>query len=205
MVSYRSHRSRGERSRPATIGPRHDRLGVRVELSAHSSATMLNEVRVGDTAERDADAPRAPRSRPVLPWHSGDSVERGFPNTLPTFSSRLSAARIAAEHASDFHTSVTEVADTLRWVKARHSLKAGLDFRWERLNVVQPPSPTGSFTFNAIGSDRLASGHRNAARQPPARPGADLLDRPAAVTDQGACHFQEYFVQDDWRSRGASR
>ena len=29
----------------------------------------------------------------------------------------------------------------------------GLDWRWERLNVVQPPSPTGSFTFNAVGSD----------------------------------------------------
>jgi len=29
----------------------------------------------------------------------------------------------------------------------------GLDWRWERLNVIQPPSPTGSFTFNAIGSD----------------------------------------------------
>jgi len=41
------------------------------------------------------------------------------------------------------------VAKTIR----RHTLKAGLDWRWERLNVIQPPFPTGSFTFNAIGSD----------------------------------------------------
>ena len=55
--------------------------------------------------------------------------------------------------ASDFNTSVTEIADTLTWVKGRHTFKTGFGWRWERLNVIQPPSPTGSFTFNQLGSD----------------------------------------------------
>src|SRR5262249_51163403 len=31
-----------------------------------------------------------------------------------------------------------------------HALKAGVDFRRERLNIIQPPSPTGQFTFNTL-------------------------------------------------------
>ena len=39
-------------------------------------------------------------------------------------------------------------------MKGRHTVKGGFDWRWERLNVIQPPSPTGSFTFNQLGSDQ---------------------------------------------------
>src|SRR5204862_3783072 len=55
--------------------------------------------------------------------------------------------------ASNFSTSVSEVADSLTWFKGRHTVKMGLDFRWERLNVIQPPWPTGNFTFTTVGSD----------------------------------------------------
>ncbi len=48
-----------------------------------------------------------------------------------------------ANTASDFGTSVTEIADSLTWLKGRHAVKFGADLRWERLNVVQPASPTG--------------------------------------------------------------
>src|SRR4029079_14685606 len=58
-----------------------------------------------------------------------------------------------ASTASDFNTSVTEIADTLTWVKGRHTLKTGFAWRWERLNVIQPPSPTGLLAFNQLGSD----------------------------------------------------
>src|SRR4029077_14222986 len=66
--------------------------------------------------------------------------------------------------------------------------------------VVQPPSPTGSFTFNAIGSDL---------------PGAPNTGTPLASfllgqvqsfsidlqtsKIQERARFQEYFVQDDWK------
>ena len=83
----------------------------------------------------------------------------------------------------------------------------GLDWRWERLNVIQPPSPTGSFTFNAIGSD--LPGVTNTGT-----PFASFLlgqvqtfsiDLQQAPIQERA-RFQEYFVQDDWKvSRSPDR
>ena len=69
-----------------------------------------------------------------------------FPNTLPTFTLAVSTGSSALRPTppSDFGTSVTQVADTFSWQRGRHVFKLGADLRWERLNVIQPPSPTGS-------------------------------------------------------------
>jgi hypothetical protein len=48
-----------------------------------------------------------------------------------------------------FNTDVIQVFDSVGWQHARHSMKFGVDFRLERLNVLQPPSPTGIFNFTA--------------------------------------------------------
>ena len=120
------------------------------------TANVLNEVRFGDTrrgvvraAAQLSSAAGAALSIPGIP-----STAR-FPNTLPTFTFAGAYQQLGSpvNTASDFNTSVSEVADTLTWVRGRHTVKAGFDWRWERLNVIQPPSPTGSFAFNAIGSD----------------------------------------------------
>jgi hypothetical protein len=95
---------------------------------------------------------------------------------------------------------VTEIADSLTWLKGRHTVKMGLDWRWERLNVIQPPSPTGTFTFTTVGSDL---------------PGVTGTGNPFASFLLGQVHtfaiafqqseiqerarFQEYFIQDDWK------
>ena len=49
-------------------------------------------------------------------------------------------------------------------------------------NVIQPPSPTGSFTFSNLftRSARDVAKHGHAVRELPARAGAAVLDRPAA-------------------------
>src|SRR5262249_34713277 len=119
------------------------------------SSNVLNEVRVGDTrrsvgrtAARLATSASAALNIPGIP-----STAR-FPDTLPTFLiSGYQQLGSPPNTASDFSTSVTEIADSLTWLKGRHTLKMGFDWRFERLNVIQPPSPTGSFTFNALGSD----------------------------------------------------
>src|SRR5436190_4526829 len=74
---------------------------------------------------------------------------------LPTFTvACYSQLGSPANTASDFRTGVTELADSLTWVTGHHTLKAGLDWRWDRLDVVQPPQPSGVFTFNQLGTDQ---------------------------------------------------
>jgi hypothetical protein len=166
------------------------------------SASLLNEVRLGDTrrsihrtaAQLGATAAAA-LNIPGIP-----SFAR-FPNTLPTFLiSGYQQLGSPPNTATDFATSVSEVADTLTWVKGSHTLKIGLDWRWERLDVVQPPSPTGSFTFNAIGSDLPGTANTGTPLA------SFLLGQVQSFSIdlqreeiQERAGFQEYFVQDDWR------
>ena len=166
------------------------------------SSSLLNEIRIGDTRRTvDRTAVQLPRSAGAALGIPGIPVTARFPNTLPTFLiSGYQQLGSPPNTASTFGTSVTQVADTLTWVRGRHTLKMGFDWRWERLNVIQPPSPTGSFTFNAIGSDL---------------PGAVNTGTPLASfllgqvqsfsidlqqeRIQERARFQEYFIQDDWK------
>ena len=166
------------------------------------STNLLNELRVGDT-RRTVHRTAAQLSSPAgtalnIP---GIPSTAQFPNTLPTFT--IAGYQILGSPintATDFNSSVSEVADTLTWVKGRHTIKAGFDWRWQRLNVIQPPSPTGSFTFNQLGSDLPGTGNTGA-------PLASFLlgqvqtfsiDLQNAEIQERAS-FQEYFVQDDWK------
>ena len=115
-------------------------------------------------AERAAHRRHAARRRPCRRPAADVGVRRvgtagipssaEFPDTLPTFLiGGYQQLGSPPNTATDFGTSVTQIADTLTWVKGRHTVKAGADLRWERLNVVQPPSPTGSFTFSNLFTD----------------------------------------------------
>ena len=166
------------------------------------SDRLLNELRVGDTrrtvARSAVDLGTSVSAALNLPGIPSDAR---FPNTLPTFLiAGYQQLGSPPNTATDFSTSVTQVADSLSWLKGRHTIKLGADLRWERLNVVQPPSPTGSFTFSSLFTDL---------------PGATNTGTPFASFLLGQvqqfsidlqqdairnrAHFQEYFVQDDWR------
>jgi Carboxypeptidase regulatory-like domain len=166
------------------------------------SPNLLNELRLGDTRRA------VQRSAVSLPSPAGTALNipgipsnAQFANTMPTFAA-AGYQQLGSPNntASDFSTSVTQLADSLAWLKGRHTLKMGLDWRWERLNVVQPPSPTGSFAFSTVGSDLPGvAGTGNAF--------ASLLLGQVQTfaidlqqTDiQDRAHFQEYFIQDDWK------
>src|SRR5262249_34973872 len=101
------------------------------------SSRLLNELRIGDTrrsVKRAATSLTTTASAALgLP---GIPVGGQFPNTMPGFLiSGYTALGSPTNTASDFSTSVTEIADSLTWLKGRHSLKMGFDWRWERLNV----------------------------------------------------------------------
>ena len=116
------------------------------------NARALNELRIGYTRrsiDRQATALDAPPSQSLqLP---GIPTNGAFENTLPTFSiAGLQQLGPSANTASDFRTDVTQIFDAVSLQRGRHSLKFGMDARWERLDVIQPPSPTGTFNFNTL-------------------------------------------------------
>jgi len=116
------------------------------------NARALNELRVGYTQrsiDRQAAALDTPPSQSLqLP---GIPTNGAFENTLPTFSiAGLQQLGPSANTASNFRTDVTQIFDAVSLQRGRHSLKFGMDARWERLDVIQPPSPTGTFNFNTL-------------------------------------------------------
>ena len=112
----------------------------------------LNDLRFGYTRrsiDRVATSLEAPPSQSLqLP---GIPTNGAFENTLPTFSiAGLQQLGPSANTASNFRTDVTQVFDAISLQRGRHSIKFGMESRWERLDVIQPPSPTGTFSFNTL-------------------------------------------------------
>jgi len=166
------------------------------------SDRLFNELRIGDSrraVDRSAAQLEAPPSTSLgLP---GIPSTAQFPNTLPTFLiSGYQQLGSPPNTASDFSTSVTQIADSLTWLKGRHTIKLGGDLRWERLNVVQPPSPTGSFTFSSLFTDQPGVANTGT-------PFASFLLGQVQQFSidlqrqqiRNRAHFEEYFIQDDWR------
>ena len=185
------------------IGPQATRAWAVASNYQHTfSSNLLNEVRIGDTrrsVERTATqlqgAAGAALNIPGIPTNAH------FPNTMPTFAPNgYQQLGSPMSTASNFSTSVNEIADSLTWLKGRHTIKMGFDWRWERLNVIQPPWPTGTFTFSTVGSDLPGvTGTGN--------PFASFLlgqVQTFAIAFQREeiqerARIQEYFIQDDWK------
>jgi hypothetical protein len=166
------------------------------------SANLLNELRVGDT-RRSVDRSAVQLASPAgaalnIP---GIPANAQFPNTLPTFAPNgYQQIGSPSNTASTFGTSVTEIGDSLTWLKGRHTMKMGLDWRWERLNVNQPPFPTGSFVFSTVGSDLpgVANTGNAFASFLLGQVQTFAIDLQQKEIQERA-HFQEYFIQDDWK------
>src|SRR4029077_20128828 len=110
--------------------------------------------------------------------------------------------------ASDFRTDVTQIFDAVSLQRGAHSLKFGLDFRWERLDVIQPPSPTGNFAFSALftNSQALPSIGSTLSTFTGNALASFLLGQVQTFSIdiqkkvlRPRAHTQEYFVQDDFK------
>ena len=176
--------------------------GYQRTLSAH----VVNELRIGDTrrsvARTAAQLEAAASTSLGIP---GIPSNARFPATLPTFLiGGYQQLGSPPGTASDFGTAVTEVADSLTWVRSRHTVKTGADLRWERLNVLQPPSPTGAFTFSNLFTNQPADAATAASSGTPLA--SFLLGQVQQFSIdlqheqiRNRAHVQEYFIQDDWR------
>ncbi len=166
------------------------------------SPSLANEFRFGYTRRR------VDRSALFLSAPPSDSLgipgipsNGAFENELPTFSiSGFQQLGPPANTASAFRTDVTELADTASIVKGHHSLKFGIDNRISRLDVIQPPSPTGLFTFSTLFTNlngvagtgsSLASFLLGQVQQ-------FSIDIQQKVL-QPRAWFQEWFVHEDWK------
>jgi hypothetical protein len=185
------------------LGPQ-DTLGqsfASSEVHVFNSA-LVNEARFGYT--------RRSISRAALLLNQPPSQSIGLPG-IPTngaFNSELPTFLIGgfqqlgppASTDSDFRTDVTEWADNLAWVKGRHAFKFGWDMRFSRLDILQPPSPTGQFTFSTLfTNDPGVTGTGNSLAsfllgqvQLFSIDLQNKLLRPRASV-------QELFAQDDWK------
>lgn len=173
---------------------------------------VLNELRIGytkRTIDREAlqldDLPSQSLGIPGIPANGA------FENTLPTFLiDGWQQIGSSANTASRFTTDVTQVFNAISIQHGRHSIKTGLDFRWERLDVIQPASPTGQFRFSTLFTNSQAIPTIGSALAPLTGNALasfllgqvqtfsidiqERLLRPRA-------HIQEYFVQDSWQTR----
>lgn len=164
--------------------------------------SLTNEFRFGYTRRTiDRQAlllDRPPSESLKLP---GIPSNAAFQNELPTFViDGFQQIGVSANTNSDFLTDVTQIVNTVSIQKGKHSIKAGIDFRWERLDIIQPPSPTGSFRFSSLFTDL------------PGTPGTGLSLASFLLgqvqtfsidlqqkTIRPRAHIQEYFVQDNWK------
>jgi hypothetical protein len=163
---------------------------------------LTNEVRFGYTRRsisRRALLLDAPPSESLgLP---GIPTNSAFQNELPTFLiDGLQQLGPAPNTDSLFRTDVTQATDVVSILHGRHSIKAGLDFRWERLDIVQPPSPTGQFRFSTLFTDLpgVTGTGNSLASFLLGQVQTFSIDLQNKVIRPRAA-IQEYFVQDDWK------
>ena len=166
------------------------------------SDRTANELRVGYTRRAitqlgtELDSP--PSQSISLP---GIPSNAAFSNILPTFTINGVQQIGSPSNASvDSRTDVTEIVDMVSFLRGRHTIKAGLDFRWERLDIIQPPQPTGVFNFSTLFTDLPGvSGTGNAlASFLLGQVNTFSIDLQQKVIRPRA-HIQEYFVEDDWK------
>ena len=166
------------------------------------NAALVNEVRFGYTRRsisRSALLLDQPPSESLnLP---GIPSNGAFNNELPTFLiGGFQQLGPPASTDSAFRTDVTEFADNFSWLKNRHALKFGWDARLSRLDILQPPSPTGQFTFSTLfTNDPGITGTGNSL--------ASFLLGQVQIFSidlqqkllRPRAWVQELFAQDDWK------
>jgi hypothetical protein len=180
--------------------------GIVVEHAWTVSPSSANELRAGFTRRGFSRA--SMQSAGVLESTGIPGIPAtAFPDAFPTFE-LAGYQQLGPPPSSNarFTTSVTEIVDAFSKVYNSHTLKIGADVRRERMDALQPPSPTGAFQFTPALTSALAPSGAPApgtgssvasfllgqvqafsldAQQAPLRPRANIA---------------EFYVQDHWRA-----
>jgi hypothetical protein len=175
----------GSGAASGTAGPQDTRArSVAANYSTQLTASHVNELRVGVTT-REVHRRAGRVDGRILPTY----VIAGYQHLGSP-----------ANTETDFQTSVVHVVDILTWSRDSHAIKAGLDLRWSRLDIAQPPSPAGLYEFSRLFTDLPGVSNTGAplASFVLGQVQSFSIDLQSREIRNRA-HVQEYFVQDDWR------
>jgi hypothetical protein len=170
-------------------------------IGAHRAwaSGVLAELRIGDTRRRIARQAAAAEGVALLPpaMPASALAQQTLPAMVIAGYQQLGPP---VNTATEFSTSVTQISGSVTRLRGRHLLKAGADLRWLRLNIMQPPSPAGQFSFSALFTDLpgvSGTGHPLASflLGQVERYAIDLQ----ADTIRNRAQVHEYFMQDEWR------
>src|SRR5207253_855605 len=158
--------------------------------------SALNQARFGYT-RRDLNQASLQNGGITVPGIPANS----FASVLPIFAlAGFQQIGPTAAANSKFTTSVTEFTDTFTRIRGKHTFKFGADIRREALDVLNPPNPTGSFSFTTTGTNNAAvanSGNALASLLL-GQVNSFTIDIQNRVIRERA-HIAECFVGDDWK------
>src|SRR5215471_1261329 len=160
------------------------------------SAKTLNQFRVG-YSRRDLNQVSLQNGGIRVPGLSANS----FSSVLPIFTvAGLQQIGPTTAANSNFTTSITEFLDTFTMVRGRHTIKFGTDIRHEALDVLNPPNPTGSFSFTTTGtnSTSVANSGNAFASLLLGQVNSFSIDIQNRII-QSRAHIAEFFIGDDWK------
>lgn len=162
--------------------------GIAAAYEWTASPTMLNQARFGYT-KRDLHQNSLQNGGVTVPGLPSNS----FSSVLPIFAvAGFQQIGPTSGANTDFTTSITEYLDTFTMVRGSHTIKFGTDIRREALDVLNPPNPTGNFTFNTSGTGNavasLLFGYVNSF----------TIDIQKQLLQERA-HIAEFFIVDDWK------
>ncbi|MGH9662188.1 MAG: hypothetical protein ACRD96_26805, partial [Bryobacteraceae bacterium] len=132
-----------------------------------------------------------------------DPINYGPPNlTFTNFAALSDASPLLRRDQT------TGVAESLLWVRGRHNLTTGVEYRRMQLNNRTDQNARGTFSFSG-----LATSAFNAQNQPLPETGFDFADYLLGLPQSSSIRFgsastyfrgsvTSAFVQDDWRIRG---
>ncbi len=171
------------------------------------SANSVNQFRFGFTRRAfDRDALRTGQ-QPLTTTGIPGIPAASFTDVFPTFDIvGFQQLGPPASANATFSTSVTQFVDTYSSVRGAHGLKAGADIRLQHLDVLQPPSPTGTFQFTNIFTSGLtpngtviANTGNSYASFLLGQVGRFSIDAQPEILKPRAT-IAEFFFQDDWRA-----
>jgi hypothetical protein len=160
------------------------------------SPTTLNQFRVG-YSRRDLNQNSLQNGGITIPGLPSNA----FGSVLPIFTvAGFQQVGPTTAANSNFTTSITEFLDTFTMVRGRHTIKFGTDIRREALDVLNPPNPTGAFSFSTTGtnSSTVTNSGNAFASLLLGQVNSFTIDIQNRVIQERA-HIAEFFIGDDWK------